>query len=48
MAVKTALVFSTDENFAALAKGLVLSLGSASGDGEFALHMVDIGCSLTA
>jgi hypothetical protein len=45
MAVKTALVFSTDENFAALAKGLVLSLGSASGDGEFALHMVDIGCS---
>jgi len=40
-----ALVFSTDENFAGLAKGLVLSLAASANEGEFALHMVDIGCS---
>jgi hypothetical protein len=39
----TALVFSTDDSFAPLAKGLVLSTMAHAG--EFDLFMVDIGCS---
>ena len=41
----TALVFSTDEAFAPLAKGLVLSISSQVERGEFDLKLVDIGCS---
>ena len=41
----TALVFSTDEAFAPLAKGLVLSILSQVEPGEFDLKLVDIGCS---
>jgi len=42
----TALIFSTDENFAPLAKGLVLSiLSQDKAQAEFALNLIDIGCS---
>ncbi|SFV33172.1 hypothetical protein [Hyphomicrobium facile] len=43
--IKTAVVFATDEVFAPLAKGLVLSIISTTRTDEFALNMVDIGCS---
>lgn len=43
---QTALVFATDEAFAPLAKGLVLSVREAAqAPDEFALYMIDIGCS---
>lgn len=40
----SAIVFSTDETYAPLAKGLVLSVLAADSP-EFALRLVDIGCS---
>jgi lipopolysaccharide biosynthesis glycosyltransferase len=42
---RTAVIFSTDEAFAPLAKGLVLSILSQIEAGEFDLKLVDIGCS---
>ena len=43
---RTGLVFSTDENFAPLAKGLVLSvLAQRSSGPELTLNLIDIGCS---
>ncbi len=41
----TAVIFSADETFAPLAKGLVLSITSQMEAGEFDLKLVDIGCS---
>ena len=40
-----ALVFSTDENFSPLAKGLVLSVQQQCLPDEFSFHLIDIGCS---
>ena len=42
---KVALIFAADENFASLAKGLVLSILSQRGSDLFSLNMIDIGCS---
>jgi hypothetical protein len=42
---KAAIIFATDETFAPLAKGLVLSISTQANSDEFALRMIDIGCS---
>lgn len=42
---RTAVIFSSDEAFAPLAKGLVGSIVDHADTNEFALHLVDIGCS---
>jgi hypothetical protein len=42
---RSAFVFSTDETFAPLAKGLVLSMRAAASDGAYDLKLIDIGCS---
>jgi hypothetical protein len=44
-AKSSALVFASNETFAPLAKGLVLSVLEQMNPGEFALNLVDIGCS---
>lgn len=44
-AASTAVVFSFDEGFAPLGKGLVHSILEQAMPGEFALKLVDIGCS---
>lgn len=43
--IPTAVVFSFDEAFAPLGKGLILSILEQGDPGEFALKLIDVGCS---